>query len=78
MDIIEFVSVVVKEIVDLPDEVNIESQRGEKTISILIKVAKDDIGKMIGKRGQMIMSIRTICKNLAVKQNKRVVINIIE
>lgn len=78
MDIVKFVEDIVANLVDKPEEVNIEHKSGEKTIAILIKVAKEDVGKIIGRQGAMITAMRTICKHIAVRQNKRVIISIIE
>ena len=78
MDIVKFVENIIQNLVDKPEEVVVEHKSGNKTIAILIRIAKEDIGKVIGRQGVMINAIRTISKNIAVKQGKRVIINIIE
>lgn len=66
-------------LVDKPDEVEVsESESSNGNILINIKVAKEDMGRVIGKEGRIINSIRDMLKILAVKQNKYVDITLAE
>ena len=66
------VEVVAKALVDQPDEVSVVQVEGESTILVEIKVAPDDVGKIIGKQGRIIRAIRTLAKSAAQKQGKNV------
>jgi len=68
---------VVKAIVDIPDEVSINEVEGEKAVIYEIKVAASDVGKVIGKHGRIINAIRTIVRAAAVKEGKKVSIELI-
>ena len=75
----ELVEVIAKALVDAPDEV-VVSQREEDdgTIVIELHVAKEDMGKVIGKKGRIAKSIRTVVKTAAQKQNLKTVVDIID
>ena len=65
-------------LVDLPDQVNVKCVEGEQTTVIELKVAKEDLGKIIGKEGRTARSIRTILSAASTKIRKRSVLEIIE
>ena len=69
---------IVKALVDKPEEVLIDTKAGERTLRIDVEVAKEDIGKVIGKKGSVIEAIRLISKNCGLKNNRRAVLNLIE
>ena len=69
---------IAKSLVDKPDEVEIKEITGEITSVFELHVAKDDVGKIIGKQGQTAQAIRVILNATATKLNKRVVLEIIE
>jgi len=69
---------IAKSLVDNPDEVSVTEVEGEKSIILELKVAKDDMGKVIGKQGRIAKAIRTVMKAAAVKDEKRVVVEIIQ
>jgi hypothetical protein len=69
---------IVKNLVDNPDEVDARAVEGEQTTVIEIETNPDDIGKVIGKRGRTIKSIRTIVNAAAVRQGKRITVEIVE
>ncbi len=73
-DLLEFI---VKAIVDVPDEVSINEVEGEKALILEVKVAESDIGKVIGKHGRIINAIRTIVRAAAVKNGKKVSIELL-
>jgi len=69
---------IVKAIVDNPDKVVVEEEETEEGINFVITVDPADMGKVIGKEGKVIRSIRNIMKIPAIKQNKRVSVSIAE
>lgn len=70
---------IVTSIVDNPDEVAIEEQTGEDGIlNLVVTVAKEDMGKVIGKEGKVIRGIRNIMKIKAMKENVRINISLAE
>ena len=74
----ELLEIVAKALVDYPDEVSVNEVEGEKSIILELRVAKDDMGKVIGKQGRIAKAIRTVIKASAVKENKRVVVEILQ
>lgn len=73
----ELIELMIKGIVDKPDKVEINQIIGEKTLVFEIKADPDDIGKIIGKQGRNIKSIRTIINAAAQGDSKRVIIEIV-
>ncbi len=69
---------IAKALVDYPDEVFVNEIENEKSIILELKVAKDDMGKVIGKQGRIAKAIRTVVKAAAVKDSRRVVVDIIQ
>lgn len=65
-------------LVDNPDEVSVNEVEGEKSLILELRVANDDMGKVIGKQGRIAKAIRTVMKAAAVRNNKRVVVEIIQ
>ena len=74
----ELVEFVVKYLVTQPDVVSVESNDSEGGIKIMIKVAHEDVGRIIGKRGATINAIRLLAKAAAVKAGERVDVDIVE
>jgi len=74
----ELIELIIKGIVDNPDRVEINEIIGEKTSIFEVRVDTNDIGKVIGRQGRNIKSIRTIVNAAAQKDDKRVVIEIVE
>ena len=70
--------VLAKALVDLPDQVEVNEIQGEQTTVIELKVAKEDLGKVIGKQGRTARAIRTILNGASTKLRKRSVLEIIE
>ena len=68
----------VKALVDKPDEVSLREVEGEKTTVLELRVAKEDLGKGIGKQGKTAKAMRTILNATATKLKKRAVLEIIE
>ena len=74
----ELISYIAKALVDKPDEVTVTEIEGEQTSVIELKVAKEDLGKVIGKQGRTARAMRTILSAASTKINKRSVLEIIE
>ncbi len=72
------VVVLAKALVDLPDQVEVTEIQGEQTTVLELKVAKEDLGKVIGKQGRTARAIRTILNGASTKLRKRSVLEIIE
>lgn len=72
----EVVEVLAKALVDRPDQVIVAQNLTEKTVHIQLTVAPEDMGKVIGKQGKIANSIRTIVKAAAVKDGRRVIVDI--
>lgn len=73
-----FVEYIVKQIVEKPDEVVVERTVDEMGVLITLKVAKDDMGKIIGKSGQTAKAIRVLLRVIGSKNNSRVNLKIVE
>ncbi|MGR6836607.1 KH domain-containing protein [Syntrophomonas erecta] len=73
----ELVEYIAKSLVDNPDDVNVQEVEGERSIILELRVAPDDMGKVIGKQGKIAKSIRTLTKAAAAKEGKRVVVEIL-
>ena len=75
----ELVEVIAKALVDNPDEVIVTQTVEEDGIIVLkLNVAREDMGKVIGKKGRIAKSIRTVVKTVAIKENKKVVVDIVD
>ena len=73
-DLVEYVA---KALVDEPEAVDVQQVEGERSIILELRVAPDDIGKVIGKQGRIAKALRTIVSAAAVKENKRVMVEIL-
>ena len=74
-DLIKYIA---QALVDKPDEVSVEEITGNQTSVLELKVAKDDLGKIIGKQGRTARAMRTILSAASAKAKKRTVLEIIE
>lgn len=72
----ELVEVIAKSLVDNPDEVVVTETVKDKATIIELKVAKSDIGKVIGRQGRIAKSIRSVVKAAATKEDKKVIVDI--
>ncbi|RLA83211.1 MAG: KH domain-containing protein [Deltaproteobacteria bacterium] len=78
MQLKDLIETIAKALVDHPDQVKVTEIQGEKTSVIELSVAKEDLGKIIGKQGRTARAMRTILSAASSKNNKRVVLEIIE
>ncbi len=74
----ELVEFIARALVDHPDAVQVREVEGERTIVIEVKVAPDDIGKMIGRQGRIVNALRTVVRAAAVRTGKRVTVEILQ
>jgi predicted RNA-binding protein YlqC (UPF0109 family) len=74
----ELVEVIAKALVDSPDEVVVTERETEKGLLVEIKVAEEDKGKIIGKQGRIAKSIRSVVKAAASKDDKKVIVDILQ
>ena len=78
MSMKQLIEMVAKALVDKPEDVDVIEVEGEQTTVIELKVAKEDLGKVIGKQGRTARSMRTILNAASTKLHKRSVLEIIE
>jgi uncharacterized protein len=79
MEVKELLEYMVKELVDNPDNVEIEEEEeDEKTIIFKLKVAEDDLGKVIGKKGRTANALRIIMRAASAKRGKSSIVKIID
>jgi len=76
--LVSLIEYVVKSLVDMPDQVRVNAIRGEQTTVIELHVAKEDLGKVIGKQGRTATSLRTLLNAASTKLKLRSVLEIIE
>lgn len=74
----ELIKCISQALVDHPDQVEVTEILGEQTSVIELRVAKEDLGKVIGKQGRTAKAIRTILSAMSAKERKRAVLEIIE
>ncbi|MFH2061134.1 MAG: KH domain-containing protein [Pseudomonadota bacterium] len=74
----ELIEYIAKALVDEPDQVIVSEVVGDQTSVLELKVAKDDLGKVIGKQGRSARAMRTILSAASTKLKKRTVLEIIE
>jgi uncharacterized protein len=74
----ELIHYIAQAMVDNPGEISVSEIEGNQTMVLELKVAKNDLGKVIGKQGRNAQAIRTILSAVSAKIKKRVVLEIIE
>lgn len=74
----ELVEVIAKALVDNPDEVVVTEKEEGKHVTIELRVASSDMGKVIGKQGRIAKAIRSVVKAASLNENKKVDVEIIE
>ncbi|HWI54206.1 MAG TPA: KH domain-containing protein [Desulfobacteria bacterium] len=73
----ELVELLAKSLVDSPDQVSVNVVDSDKSLVLELRVAPDDMGKVIGKQGRIAKAIRAIVKAAATRQGKKVVVEIV-
>ena len=74
----ELLEVIARNLVDNPDAVTVSEVKGELSIILELKVAPEDMGKVIGKQGRIAKAIRTVVKAAAIHEDKRIVVEIVQ
>ena len=69
---------IARNLVDDPDSVSVTEVQGDQELTLELRVAPDDMGKVIGKQGRIAKAIRTVVKAAATKANIRVVVEIVQ
>lgn len=77
-DLSKLIEYMAKMLVDFPDQVEVNEIAGENTTVIELKVAKEDLGKIIGKQGRTARAVRTVLNGASTKLRKRTVLEIVE
>lgn len=72
------VEAIAKSLVDNPAAVEVKEVQEKQTVVIELKVAPEDMGKVIGKQGRIAKALRTVVKAAATKANKKVVVEIVQ
>ena len=74
----ELIEVIAKSLVDYPDEVEVSEKETRKAIVVELKVAPSDMGKVIGKQGRIAQAIRAVVKAAASREDKKVIVDILQ
>ena len=74
----QLVEVIAKALVDFPDEVVVTETENDRAIVLELRVAQSDMGKVIGKQGRIAKAIRSVVKAAASKEDKKVVVEIMQ
>jgi predicted RNA-binding protein YlqC (UPF0109 family) len=74
----ELVELLVKSLVDHPESVSVQKQENAGTILLEVQVAPDDIGKVIGRQGKVIKSLRSVVRACGVRDGKRINVELAE
>ncbi|MDO5715570.1 MAG: KH domain-containing protein [Tissierellia bacterium] len=75
---VELVEYIAKSLIDHPESLKIETKQEKDSFNILLKVAPDDMGKIIGRQGKIAKAIRSILKAVSLKENTKVNLEIEE
>jgi uncharacterized protein len=73
----QLIEFLVKALVDEPDQVDVTEVPGEEATTYEVRVAPDDLGKVIGKQGRIANALRTVAKAAAMKEKKKVYVEIV-
>jgi len=74
----ELIKYIAQALVDHPEQVEVQEIRAQQTLVLELKVAKEDLGKVIGKKGRTALAMRTILSCASAKEKVRAVLEIIE
>lgn len=73
----ELVKTIAMALVSNPDKVTVSEKVTDNSIFVELRVAEEDMGKVIGKQGRIAKALRTVVKAAAVKENKKVIVDIV-
>lgn len=76
-DIISLTEYIAKNLVENTDEVKINLKEDDETVTLELSVAKDDMGKVIGKQGRIAKAIRTVVRAASIHSEKKVLVEIV-
>ena len=74
----DLVEIIAKSLVDNPNEVHVNEVQGEQDLILQLRVAPEDMGKVIGKQGRVAKAIRTVVKAAALNEDRKAVVEIID
>ena len=74
----DLVEVIAKSLVDNPSEIQVNEIQGEQDLILELRVAPEDMGKVIGKQGRIAKAIRTVVKAAALNKDQKIVVEIID
>lgn len=74
----ELLEYIAKSLVDYPEEVSVTEIENEQSVTLELRVNENDMGKVIGKQGRIAKSLRAVMKAAAAKENKHVVVEIVQ
>ena len=74
----EIIETIILNLVDNKDSVQVNEVQGEKSIVFEVKVANEDMGKVIGRQGRLAKSIRTVAKAIGTREHKKVSVEFID
>lgn len=76
--VVEFVRFVVSKLVENPEDVDVQTETDEQRMKLLVKCHKDDVGKVIGKRGKTVSAIRALANGAARRAGRKVSIDVLD
>jgi predicted RNA-binding protein YlqC (UPF0109 family) len=74
----ELLAYLARELVDEPDAVRVETEERDDALVLLLHVAPDDVGKVIGRQGRIVRALRTLVRASAAREHRRVLVEIVE
>ena len=74
----ELLEVIAKRLVENPEQVPVTETENDRTLVLELKVAPEDMGKVIGKQGRIAKAIRTVVKAAGVHEDKKIVVEIVQ
>ncbi len=74
----ELLEVIAKRLVENPEQISVTETENDRTLVLELKVAPEDMGKVIGKQGRIAKAIRTVVKAAGVHEDKKIVVEIVQ
>jgi predicted RNA-binding protein YlqC (UPF0109 family) len=74
----EFIAYILKNMVNVPEQVDIRALEGQSGLLIEIRVAPEDVGKVVGRKGNVIRSLRTLAMSIGARMGRRIHLEIIQ